>query len=322
MVTLALPISYRYHVPLRVRRRPRRPSGLPISAVLALAVLAAAVVLTDRACGYLAVARAGSTTASAAPAPVPAAAALSPGACATLGAIGSSRGRTIFVDAGHGGPDPGVTARSASGQMLKEATETLAVARDLSGVLRADGYRVVLSRTADSSVLRFSPDQLDHGGMTQPQVLADLEARIRCADASHADALLSIHFNGYSDPTVGGTQTFYDGVRAFAAESKRLAGDLQSALVSRLGRPDRGAVTDDQLQAPTMSDRAGSYGHLVLLGPAQPGWLAQPTAMPGALVEPLFLTRPDEAAIASSPAGQRRIAAALAGGLEAYLAGH
>ena len=42
--------------------------------------------------------------------------------------------------------------------------------------------------------------------------------------------------------------------------------------------------------------------------------------MPGALVEPLFLTKPGEASIATSASGQRKIAAALATGLERYLA--
>jgi N-acetylmuramoyl-L-alanine amidase len=35
------------------------------------------------------------------------------GACLALAPTGGrSRGRTVFVDPGHGGPDPGVTARA------------------------------------------------------------------------------------------------------------------------------------------------------------------------------------------------------------------
>jgi N-acetylmuramoyl-L-alanine amidase len=40
--------------------------------------------------------------------------------------------------------------------------------------------------------------------------------------------------------------------------------------------------------------------------------------VPGALVEPLFLTNPDEVRYAASPAGQDRIASALRTGLENY----
>ena len=43
--------------------------------------------------------------------------------------------------------------------------------------------------------------------------------------------------------------------------------------------------------------------------------------MPGALVEPLFLANRAEAQIASDPAGQQRIAQALASGLEKYFSG-
>jgi N-acetylmuramoyl-L-alanine amidase len=271
------------------------------------------VVVADRACLHVAPAPAASRAASARAAPAPAA--LSAGACQALGPTGRSRGRSVFVDAGHGGADPGVIARTPSGAQLKESTVALAVATELAGRLRADGYRVILSRTADTSVLRLGAGELD-----ATQVRRDLQARIRCADASGAAVLLSIHFNGYDDPTVGGTQTIYDAARPFAAASERLARSLQSALVSRLQRDDRGVVTDDLLAAPALSDRADDYGHLVLLGPPEPGYVDQPTTMPGALVEPLFLTAPSEAAIASSASGQRRVAGALAEGLEAYLA--
>jgi N-acetylmuramoyl-L-alanine amidase len=275
-----------------------------------------AAVLVDRACLHAAPAPAASRAAAAsngAAAPT----ALSAGACQALAPTGRSRNRTVFVDAGHGGPDPGVTARSPSGAQLKESTIALAVATELARLLRADGYRVVLSRTADTSVLRLGNQSA--GSLDATQVRHDLQARIRCADASGAAVLLSIHFNGYDNPSAGGTQTIYDDARPFAADSERLARSLQSALVSRLQRDDRGVLTDDLLTAPTLSDRAGDYGHLVLLGPPEPGYVDQATSMPGALVEPLFLTAPPEAAIASSQTGQHRIATALAEGLKTYL---
>jgi N-acetylmuramoyl-L-alanine amidase len=282
-----------------------------------------AEVMVDRAC-LQAVPAAGASRAAAAARPAPPAgqaqaSGLASGACLGLAPTGGSRDRTVFIDAGHGGPDPGVTARAAWGATLRESVIALAVANELGRQLRADGYRVVLSRTGDTSVLRFDDDQLDQGSMGATQVLRDLQARVRCANSSGAAVLLSIHFNGYADSSASGTQTIYDAVRPFAAESERLAQALQSALVARLQRADRGVVTDDALQAPTLSDRAGDYGHLVLLGPPQPGYVDTATSRPGALVEPLFLSAPGDAAIAGSAAGQRRIAGALAAGLEAYL---
>jgi len=295
-----------------------------IVAALALLPCVLAVALVDRACGGAAASRQAALTGVGVPAaPVQLAPAYASGACRALGPTGGrDRGRTVFVDPGHGGPDPGVSGRAApGGRPVQESAAALAVASELARLLRADGYRVVLSRTGDTSVRRLGPNDLTDGALTATQVRQDLQARVRCANDSRAAVLLSIHFNGYGDPSAGGSQTVYDDVRPFAAESARLAASVQSVLTSRLGLADRGVLTDDTLDAPTLSDRADDYGHLLLLGPAQPGWLDRGTTMPGALVEPLFLTAPGEAAMAASAAGQRRIAAALAAGVEAYLAG-
>ena len=287
-------------------------------ALLALVPCILAVVLLDRACGAAAPSDAGVRSASAATPPGGPAFGYAAGACQAQAPTGKSRGRTVFVDAGHGGPDPGVTG-VAGRQVPRESVAALAVARQLAAQLRADGYRVVLSRTGDTTVRRFPPDELDGGALDATQVREDLQARVRCANDAHAQVLLSVHFNGYGDASVGGSQTIYDEARPFSADSRRLAQAVQAALLQRLGLDDRGVITDDGLDAPTLSDRADVYGHLVLLGPAQPGWLDQGTAMPGALVEPLFLTRPDEAAMVTSAGGQRRVAGALAAGLERYL---
>jgi N-acetylmuramoyl-L-alanine amidase len=281
-----------------------------------------ALVLIDRACASQpADARPASASSPAGPQqPAPA---YAPGACRALAPTGGmNRGRTVFIDPGHGGPDPGVTGQAPSqARPIEESHAALDVANEVAGLLRADGNRVVLSRTGDTTVLPFAPDDLTNGALSATQVREDLQARVRCANGSHAVALLSIHFNGYGDSSVGGSQTIYDAVRPFADQSQRLAANLQSALTSRLQLTDRGVLADDQLNAPTLSDRADSYGHLLLLGPAQDGWLDQGTAMPGALVEPLFLTAPREAALAASAGGQRRVALALVAGLDAYLAG-
>ena len=46
------------------------------------------------------------------------------------------------------------------------------------------------------------------------------------------------------------------------------------------------------------------------------GWADSPSMMPGALVEPMFLTNPAEARVASDPSGQQKIAGALEAGLK------
>jgi N-acetylmuramoyl-L-alanine amidase len=242
------------------------------------------------------------------------------GACMSLPPALTGSGQTVFIDPGHGGLDPGVVGGTGAHQLL-EKDATLAVASRLSDLLRAAGYRVVMARTLDSTVVKLSPSDSILGSLTATAEHRDLVTRAACANAAGATVLLSIHFDAFADPTVGGTETFYDSARTFAPANRRLATDLQSALVAALGTADRGVWTDDQLAAPTLTSSGSTYGHLIELGPMSAGWVDQPSQMAGALVEPLFLTNPAEARMATDPAGQQVIAAALEAGLVKFLTG-
>ncbi len=241
---------------------------------------------------------------------------LESGACMSLAPTRAGSGQTVFIDAGHGGLDPGVVA---GGGKALEKDATLGVATRLSDLLRAAGYRVVMARTQDTTVIKLSASDSVYGSLTASAEHRDLAARAACANAAGATALLSIHFDAFADPTVGGTETFYDSVRTFAPASRKLATDLQSALVVALGTADRGVWTDDQLAAPTLTSSGSTYNHLIELGPMSAGWVDEPSQMAGALVEPLFLTNPTEARLAGDPSGQQLIAAALEAGLVKFL---
>jgi N-acetylmuramoyl-L-alanine amidase len=99
---------------------------------------------------------------------------------------------------------------------------------------------------------------------------------------------------------------------------------LQSAVLGAMNRqgwqiPDAGVASDTGLgSAVTAADAA--YGHLILLGPAKRGYFTTPSLMPGAVIEPLFITDPFEASIAASPGGQQVIATRLAHAVEEYFA--
>jgi len=242
------------------------------------------------------------------------------GACMSFQPKAGAAGKTVFIDPGHGGLDPGVVGMVGQ-QQVQEKDVALGVGLRLSSLLRGDGYRVVMSRTQDSSVTRLSAADSVTGAMTASAVHRDLVTRAACANAAAASVLVSIHFDAFDDPSVGGTETFYDAQRAFAAENKRLAADLQKALVSGLGSTDRGVWTDDQLAAPTLTASGSLYGHLIELGPPSAGYVDNPSQMPGALVEPLFLTNAAEAKFASNALGQQRVAAALEVGLQKYFSG-
>jgi N-acetylmuramoyl-L-alanine amidase len=64
---------------------------------------------------------------------------------------------------------------------------------------------------------------------------------------------------------------------------------------------------------------AAAYNHLLLIGPAAPGFFSSPSAMPGAVIEPLYLTDPFEASIAASSADQSVIAQGMATAVEQFL---
>ncbi len=241
---------------------------------------------------------------------------LESGACMSLAPVREGSGQTVFIDAGHGGLDPGVVA---GGGKALEKDATLGVATRLSDLLRAVGYRVVMARTQDTTVIKLSASDSVYGSLSASAEHRDLAARAACANAAGAAVLVSIHFDAFADPTVGGTETFYDSARTFAPANRKLATDLQSALVAALGTADRGVWTDDQLAAPTLTSSGSTYNHLIELGPMSAGWVDEPSQMAGALVEPLFLTNPTEARMAGDPSGQQLIAAALEAGLVTFL---
>jgi N-acetylmuramoyl-L-alanine amidase len=243
---------------------------------------------------------------------------LESGACVSLAGTRAGSGQTVFIDPGHGGLDPGVVGGTAAHPVL-EKDATLAVASRLSDLLRGAGYRVVMARTQDTTVIKLSSSDSVYGSLTASAEHRDLAARAACANAAGAAALVSIHFDAFGDPSVGGTETFYDSARTFAPSNKLLATDLQSALVAALGTADRGVWTDDQLAAPTLTSSGSSYNHLIELGPMSAGWVDAPSTMAGALVEPLFLTNPSEARMVADPSGQQVIAAALESGLVKFL---
>jgi N-acetylmuramoyl-L-alanine amidase len=252
-----------------------------------------------------------------------AAALFEPGSCVSFAPTFGNRHKTVFVDVGHGGPDPGAVGVTVAGTTVNEATLTLRVALDTLPILRRAGYRVVLSRTGAAAVARPARGDLSGGAFTGQGVHRDLIARVVCANRAKTKILLGVYFNASASASARGCLTLYDAARPFWPANLRLAQLLQRAVLSRLtahgwNLPDDGVHTDIGFgSSVTNSDRA--YGHLLILGPAKTGYLSNPSTMPGALIEPLFITNPSEASIAASRAGQHAIARGLATAVEQYL---
>jgi peptidoglycan/xylan/chitin deacetylase (PgdA/CDA1 family) len=243
-------------------------------------------------------------------------------ACTGFPPIGPSNGHSVFLDAGHGGADPGATS-VLDGRRLAEKQVTLAVTLITLPLLREDGYRVVMSRISDSTVAVPRPGDLHENVLTPDAAQREIEARNLCADAAHVDALVAVHMDSYSDPAAGGAETVYCPSRPFAAGSRRLAGLIESQTVGAMrlsGRPvlDRGVLPDQVAGGRPLTPQTANYHHLIELGPADPPWLPYPSSMPGALVEPGFLSNPSEASFVLSARGQRLLAGALVAALDAY----
>ncbi len=88
---------------------------------------------------------------------------------------GRRRARSVVVDAGHGGPDNGMSGIASNGQRVLEKQITLAIALRVAEALREQGVTVHLTRTRDT--------------------LIALSDRGRIANTKRADLFISIHVN-------------------------------------------------------------------------------------------------------------------------------
>lgn len=246
-----------------------------------------------------------------------------PGACRLFYPTRGYRHITVFLDAGHGGLDPGAVGQTESGQVVHEANLTLPVELEAAAALRNDGFTVVVSRTRNSLVGRLKPGDVSGKLLTPAGADADISARDHCADLAHAAALVGIYFDaGYSSYNAG-SLTAYDQARPFWRDNLHLATLVQKDVISAMnahgwGIPNDGVLQDSSLGGPPLDSRSAVYGHLMLIGPAVKGWFSTASDMPGALIEPLFVTDPFEATIAASATGQHVIAGGIARAVEQY----
>ena len=127
-------------------------------------------------------------------------------------------GRTIVIDAGHGGSDPGAVGLGG----LTEKFVNLDTSLRLVKLLEDAGAKVVLSRSNDT----FIP----------------LTQRVSTAHNVNADIFVSMHANAHNNRTIGGTETYYNGAYR-PADSRRLAAAVQGELVSALKLRDIGVKT-------------------------------------------------------------------------------
>ena len=130
--------------------------------------------------------------------------AFSPDACVAFPPTSGPAKGTVFLDAGHGGVDPGTGGRTTSGKRIQEKAATLGVVKAATEQLRAAGYRVVVSRWADVTVGVPRASDLVNGVFNADGARQDILARVACANASGASVLVSVHMNAFGLPSEGG----------------------------------------------------------------------------------------------------------------------
>ena len=218
---------------------------------------------------------------------------------------------TVAIEAGHGGPNWfGGAGRDADGGRLLEKDLALDTALRLDELLREAGFETVLVRDGDFTLTWFD------GADYRPSMIAETQARVDLVNASGADILVSIHFNGSDYSSLRGTETYYNPDRSFGGESYALAWFVQGELLSALADldhdvNDRGVRNDAEVGGDP--DNAHSY----LLG-TNDGF--RPSLMPGVISEALFLSNPDDAALIAEEETRQRLAEAYRDGIAAYFA--
>ncbi len=216
----------------------------------------------------------------------------------------------IAIDPGHGGFDTGAMGPHG----LMEKNLCLDVALRLGRLIQQDipGAEVIYTRTTD----KFVP----------------LEDRTAIANRAHADLFISIHANSSDSPAARGVETYYlsllaspESMRLAArenalaqsslhdlpelvqmiarnakvAESKVLAGDIQSALATRLELVSRGETNRGVKRAP----------FVVLTG----------ANMPAVLSEISFISNASDESLLLESSQRQRVAESLYRGIAAYL---
>ena len=230
--------------------------------------------------------------------------------------------RRVVVDAGHGGPDNGMTGPIGSRQKIREKDITLAVSHELAKSLRRQGVEVIMTRTTDT--------------------LIGLYDRGPIANERGGDLFLSIHVNAANlrwrrPGDARGFETYFlaeakteDERRVERMENEAIRfettvqapkNDPLSFIIHDMAQNEH--LRESQELAAAIQAGLGKMHPGPSRGVKQAGFVVLTTAfMPAVLVEIGFGTNVEEARYLASPARQREIADAIASATMAYLEGY
>jgi len=276
------------------------------------------------------VASRGRATAAATSAPAPAATPARPAAANVPAAStprasapasgGSSRQHIVIVDAGHGGPDNGMSGPIGASRKFYEKNITLEVSRQLAKALEQRNVKVVMTRTKDT--------------------LIALGDRGRIANQAKGDVFVSIHVNAanprWANPgSARGYETYFLAeaktederrVAAMENESIRFETTVDASRDDPLGFIIRDMAQNEHLRESARLAQLVQGGLRAVhpgtnRGVKQAGFAVLMRAfMPAVLVEIGFGSNRNDSAYMTNPAKQVEMAASLADAIVAYLA--
>lgn len=214
--------------------------------------------------------------------------------------------KTIMIDPGHGGKDPGAVAFG-----IKEKDIALRMSRILGKMLEEKGFRVLYTRTSD--------------------VFVPLEERTAMANAQKADLFLSIHTNAHRNPNIRGFEIYSlnlakteDAIRVAAREnavSTKQISDLQFILTDLMldSKISESHELATKIHARTIQGMRRTHPRLEDRGVREaPFFVLMGAKMPAVLVELGFLTNREEARLLNTDAYLRAMAKNLVQGVLAY----
>jgi N-acetylmuramoyl-L-alanine amidase len=228
--------------------------------------------------------------------------------------------KLVVIDAGHGGPDNGMTGPIGTAPWFLEKDVTLSVATKLATVLRARGVDVLMTRTTDTLV-----------------ALAD---RGKMANSNHGDVFISVHVNapGYNTAAAArerGFETYF--LAEAKTEDERRVQDMENESVkfetganAPKGDPLSFIITDmaqnEHLRESNDFAQTIQNG-LIEVHPGPNRGVQQAnfavlrgSYMPAVLIEIGFGSNQSEATFLSDDANQRALARNIAESVIAYLA--
>ena len=185
----------------------------------------------------------------------------------------------IVLDPGHGGFDPGKVG--TAGTLEKDIN--LAISLKLKEILVKSGYTVTMTRQKAEALCEQNASR---------KKVSDLNARLDLIQKEEPELTVSIHQNSYSAGTKG-AQVFY---YSQSEEGHRLARVLQETLKEEIG--------DGNHRVEKAND---SY------------YMLKKSQGPFVIVECGFLSNPEEEKLLNSEDYHKKMAKALAEGIEKFL---